>query len=170
MKKKRKQYIAHVSKARSSRAVMRDLAIGFVANRDRLELINVKSNRIEKCGPSIDAAMSKIRHKWIVYIGSMGRTELGQCYIKIEEVRVANEVFKHEISEQVGKIHKVLTDSIPAKQLSNVGWIATPVGHEFTEKHLGELFDMMDCWDNLAPWQRDAIAEHEKLKELKQCA
>jgi len=167
MKKKRKAYIAHVSKARSSRAVMRDLAIGFVANRDRLELINVKSSRIEKCGPSIDSAMTKIRHKWIVYLGSMGRTELGQCYIKIEEVRVANEVFKHEISEQVGKIHKVLTDSIPAKQLSNVGWIATPTGHELSESHLAELFEIMGCWDNLAPWQRDVIAEHEEIKRNK---
>jgi uracil-DNA glycosylase len=165
MAKKRKQYIAHVSKARSSRAVMRDLAIGFVANRDRLELINVKSNRIEKCGPSIDAAMSKIRHKWIVYLGSMGRTELGKAYIKLEEVRVANEVFKHEISEQVGKIHKALTDSIPSKQLSNVGWIATPTGHELSEKHLGELFDLMGCWDNLAGWQKDVIAESDKLKD-----
>ena len=127
-----------------------------------LKLIELKN-----AAPSIDAAMTKIRHKWIVYLGSMGRTELGQCYIKIEEVRVANEVFKHEISEQVGKIHKVLTDSIPAKQLSNVGWIATPVGHEFSEKHLAELFDMMDCWDNMAPWQRDVIAEHEEIKRNK---
>ena len=165
MSKKRKKYIAHVSKSRSAKAVLRDLAIGFVANRDRLELINVRHNRIEKCGPSIDAAMSKIRYKWIVYLGSMGRSELGQAYIKLEEVRVANEVFKHEISEQVGKIHKVLTDSIPAKQLSNVGWIATPVGHELSEKHLGELFNLMDCWDNLAPWQKNVIAEHEELKK-----
>ena len=164
MSKKRKQYVAHISKARSAKAVLRDLAIGFVANRDRLELINVRHNRIEKCGPSIDAAMSKIRYKWIVYLGSMGRTELGQSYIKIEEVSVANEVFKHEISEQVGKIHKVLTDSIPAKQLSNVGWVATPVGHDLNEKQLGEIFNMLDCWDNLAPWQREVIAEHEKLR------
>ena len=167
MSKKRKQYVDHISKARSAKAVLRDLAIGFVANRDRLELINVRHNRIEKCGPSIDAAMTKIRYKWIVYIGSMGRTELGQAYIKIEEVRVANEVFKHEISEQVGKIHKVLTDSIPSKQLSNVGWIATPVGHELDEKHIGELFNMLDCWDNLAGWQKESVAAHEKLKDDK---
>ena len=166
MSKKRKKYIAHVSKARSAKAVLRDLAIGFVANRDCLELINVRQNRIEKCGPSIDAAMTKIRYKWIVYLGSMGRTELGQAYIKLEEVRVANEVFKHEISEQVGKIHKVLTDSIPAKQLSNVGWIATPVGHELSEKHLGELFNMMDCWDNLSGWQKDVIEQSNELKKV----
>jgi hypothetical protein len=164
MSKKRKQYVAHVSKARSARAALRDLAIGFVANRDRLELINLRKNKIEKCGPSIDAAMSKIRYKWTVYLGSMGRTELGKAYIKLEEVHVANEVFKHEISEQVGKIHKVLTDSIPIKQLSNVGWIATPVGHELSEKHLGELFDLMDCWDNLANWQKDVVSESNKLK------
>jgi hypothetical protein len=164
MSKKRKQYVAHVSKARSAKAALRDLAIGFVANRDRLELINLRKNKIEKCGPSIDAAMSNIRYKWTVYLGSMGRTELGKAYIKLEEVHVANEVFKHEISEQVGKIHKVLTDSIPIKQLSNVGWIATPVGHELSEKHLGELFDLMDCWDNLSNWQKDVVSESNKLK------
>lgn len=163
MSKKRKQYVAHISKARSAKAALRDLAIGFVASRERLELINVRHNRIEKCGPSIDAAMSKIRYKWIVYLGAMGRTELGQAYIKLEEVRVANEVFKHEISEQVGKIHKVLADSIPKKQISNVGWVATPVGHELDEKQLGEIFNMLDCWDSLAPWQREVIKEAESL-------
>lgn len=162
MSKKRKQYIAHISKAKSAKAVLRDLVIGFTANRDRLELINVRHNRIEKAGPSIDAAMTKIRYKWIVYLGSMGRTKLGKAYIKLEEVRAANEVFKHEISEQVGEIHKVLTDSIPKDQISNVGWIATPVGHELDEKHLGELFNLMDCWDNLAPWQKDIIKEAEE--------
>lgn len=166
MAKKRKQYIAHISKAKSAKAALRDLAIGFVASNDRLELVNVKKNRIEVCGPSIDTAMSKIRYKWIVYLGSMGRTELGEAYIKIEEVRVASEVFKHEISEQVGKIHKVLTDSIPKKQLSNVGWIATPVECELDEKQLGELFNLMDCWDSLAPWQREVVKQHEKIKEL----
>tara|TARA_R110000850_G_scaffold91270_15_gene193863 strand:- start:347 stop:847 length:501 start_codon:yes stop_codon:yes gene_type:complete len=164
MSKKRKQYVAHVSKARSARSALRDLVVGFTANRDRLELINVRHNRIEKCGSAIDAAMSKIRYKWVIYLGSMGRTELGKAYIKLEEVHVANEVFKHEISEQVGKIHKVLTDSIPIKQLSNVGWIATPTGHDLSEKHLGELFELMDCWDNLANWQKDVVSESDKLR------
>ena len=167
MKKKRKAYIAHVSKARSSRAVMRDLAIGFVANRDRLELINVKSNRIEKCGPSIDASMSKIRHKWIVYLGAMGRNKLGKKYIKIDEAGPDFEVYKHQISKSCGDAHKILADSVPANQLSNVGWIATPTGHELSEEHLYDLFSMMGCWDNLAPWQRDVIAEHEEIKRNK---
>jgi hypothetical protein len=157
MPKPRKKYVAHNSKAKTAKAALRNLGICYVANRDKLELINVKKNRVELCGQSIDLALSKIRYKWVIYLASMGRTELGKAYMKIEEVRVANEVFKHEISEKIGKIHKKLTDSIPSKQLSNVGWIATPVDHDISEEHLEQLFDMMDCWENLAPWQRKIL-------------
>jgi hypothetical protein len=164
MRKKRKQYVAHVSKARSAKAALRDLAIGFVANRDRLELISLRHNRIETSGPSIDAAMSKIRYKWTVYLGAMGRNKLGKKYIKIDEAGPDFEVYKHQISKSVGEAHKILADSVPADQFSNVGWIATPTGYNLSEEHLYDLFTMMDCWDNLAPWQKDVVSESDKLK------
>lgn len=73
MAKKRKKYIAHVNKRKSAEAVLKNLAIGFTANNDRLKLLNIKHKRIEQAGHSIDAAMSKIRYKWLIYIAAMGR-------------------------------------------------------------------------------------------------
>ena len=159
MAKKRKQYVAHVSKAKSAKAALKDLAIGFVASGEGLELVNVKKNRIEKCGPSIDAALSKIRYKWQIYIGAMGRTKLGQAYIKSEVIDVPTEYFKHEISSTVADIHQELSESIPKDQLSNVGWIALPVAREISEKELGALFDTLGCWESLAPWQNEILKE-----------
>ena len=119
----------------------------------------MKKKRIERAGNSINLALEKIRYKWVVYLGAMGRTELGKAYIKFEEVHVPHEVFKHEISETVGIIHEKLSDTIPAKQLSNVGWIATPSGYELDENELAELFDLLGCWENLAPWQDELLKE-----------
>ena len=158
MAKKRKQYVAHVSKAKSAKAALRDLAIGFIASGEGLELVNVKKNRIEKCGPSIDAALSKIRYKWQIYIAAMGRTKLGQAYVKIEEIIVPTEHFKHEISAKVASIHEGLAESVPKDQLSNVGWIALPVAREVSEKELEALFDTLGCWEGLAPWQNELLS------------
>lgn len=162
MKKRNKKYVAHVSKARSAKAALRDLAIGFVANDEGLRLVNVKHSRLEQCGPSIDAALTKIRYKWTVYIAAMGRTELGKAYVKIEEIRVPHDVFKHEISSVVGKHHEALRDTMPKKQLSNVGWLALPVYRDMSEKELERIFDKLGCWDELAPWQTEILNSENK--------
>jgi hypothetical protein len=154
MKKVRKKYVAHVNKAKTAKAVLRNLAIGFIANGDGLVLMNIKKNRIEHAGSAINAALEKIRYKWVIYIAAMGRTEPGQEYIKSEEIHVPHEVFKHEISSTVGKIHEKLTLTIPAKHLSNVGWIALPVYSYLDEKELAELFETLNCWDGLSGWQQ----------------
>lgn len=66
-------------------------------------------------------------------------------------------VFKSDISAQVARIHQDLCDTVPKKQHSNIGWVATPVGAELDENELGELFDLMGCWDCLAPWQDELL-------------
>lgn len=156
---KRKKYVAHVNKAKSARAVLKDLAIGFVASGDGLRLVNTKHNRIEMAGPSIEAAMVKIRYKWTIYIAAMGRTELGKAYVKIDEVSAPYEVFKHEISGVVAKHHEALRDTVPKKQLSNVGWLALPVHKDMSEKELESIFDKLGCWTELAPWQTKLLNE-----------
>lgn len=165
MGKVRKKYVAHVNKAKTAKAALRDLAIGFVASGNGLELVNIKKNRIERAGESINAALEKIRYKWVVYIAAMGRSELGQAYIKSEEIHVPHEVFKHEISPVVAKFHEKLTKTIPAKHLSNVGWIALPVHKDLSEKDLAELFETLNCWEHLAPWQKE-ILEDANSKEV----
>jgi len=158
MAKKRKQYVAHVQKARSAKAALRDLGIGFVASGDGLELINVEKNRIEACGPSIDAALSKIRYKWQIYIAAMGRTKTKQAYIKSEVIDAPSEYFKHELSSTVSGLHDELSKLIPSDQLSNLGWIALPVAREISEKELEALFNTLGCWDSLAPWQNEILS------------
>lgn len=157
MTKVRKKYVAHENKRKSAQAVLKNLVIGFTANNDRLKLINIKTKKIEQAGPNIDAAMTKIRYKWLIYIAAMGRTELGKAYIKLEEVEMPHPVFKNDISDQVAKIHQSLCDTVPAKQHSNIGWIASPVGAELSENELGELFELMNCWECLAPWQDEIL-------------
>ncbi len=109
--------MAHISKARSAKAALRDLGIGFVASGNGLELINVAKNRIEACGPSIDAAMSKIRYRWQIYIAAMGRSKLGQAYIKSEVVEAPAEYYKHELSATVSELHDELSKTVPKNQL-----------------------------------------------------
>lgn len=162
MKKRNKKYVAHVSKARSARAALRDLAIGFVANDKGLRLVNIKHSRLERAGSAIDTALTKIRYKWTIYIAAMGRTELGKAYVKIEEIRVPQEVFKHEISSVVAKHHEALRDTVPKKQLSNVGWLALPVYCDMQESELENIFDKLGCWDELAPWQNKILNTESK--------
>ena len=159
MAKKRKQYVAHISKARSARAAMKDLAVGFCANNDHLHLINTKHKRFERAGASINNALEKIRYKWVIYIAVMGRTELKQAYIKSEEITVPHEVFKTDINDIVAAHHTELRKSVPVKQLSNVGWLALPVYRDISEAELEEYFDMMGCWELLAPWQGELLGD-----------
>ena len=162
MTRRNKKYVAHVSKARSARAALRDLAIGFVANDKGLRLVNIKHSRLERAGSTINAALTKIRYKWTIYIAAMGRTELGKAYVKIEEIRVPQEVFKHEISSVVAKHHEALRDTVPKKQLSNVGWLALPVYRDMSEGELESIFDKLGCWDELAPWQNKILNTESK--------
>lgn len=157
MAKRKKKYVEHVVKARSAKAALKDLAIGFTANNDCLHLVNIKHKRLERGGSSINNALERIRYKWAVYIAAMGRTELGKVYIKIEEIRAPYELFKHEINDAVAAQHTLLKNEVPKKQLSNVGWLALPVYKNISEAELEEYFDMMGCWELLAPWQKDVL-------------
>lgn len=159
MARVRKKYVAHVSKGRVAKAALNDLAIGFCANNDHLRLINIKKKRFEHSGHAINAALEKVRYDWTIYIAAMGRTELGKAYIKSEVIRVPYDVFKHEINDVVAAQHERLRDEVPKKQLSNVGWLALPVHIDLSEKELGFYFDMLGCWDLLAPWQSELLGE-----------
>ena len=125
MSKKRKKYISHLNNSKVAKSAVRDLAIGFCANNDHLHLINIKHNRLERAGAAINGALEKIRYKWVIYIAAMGRNELKQAYIKSEEIRVPHEVFKSDINDIVAAHHTELRKSVPVKQLSNVGWLAS---------------------------------------------
>ena len=162
MAKKRKQYVAHISKARSARAAMKDLAVGFCANNDHLHLINTKHKRFERAGASINNALEKIRYKWVVYIAVMTRNKDGQQDLHLADASPDFECFKEQINNSVTAGHKKFISEVKAEypdMVCNIGWLALPVYQDVSEAELEEYFDMMGCWELLAPWQGELLGE-----------
>ena len=144
--KKRKQYVAHISKARSARAAMKYLAVGFCANNDHLHLINTKHKRFERAGASINNALEKIRYKWVIHIAVMTRSNDGQQDLHLADASPDFECFKEQINNSVTAGHKKFISEVNAEypdMVCNIGWLALPVYQDVSEAELEEYFNMM---------------------------
>jgi len=161
-KKKRKQYVPHVQKAKTAKASMRNSAIAFTANRDGLELINTKKLCIEKAGPSINAALEKVRYNWIVKIAVMIKHKVGGYKILFDVCDAPFECYKDQISASTGRAHQEFLDDVSETyedEVCNVGWIACPSGVEIPDEDAKVIFNELGCWENPAPWQDELLKE-----------
>jgi len=161
-KKKRKQYVAHVQKARSAKASMRNLAIGFTANRDGLELVNIKKLCIEKAKSSTNTDFEDVRYNWVVKIAVMIKHKVGGYKILFDVCDAPFECYKDQISASTGKAHQKFLDEVSEEfegEVCNVGWIACPSGIEIPDEDAKVIFNELGCWENPAPWQDELLKE-----------
>lgn len=162
-KKKRKQYVAHISKARSAKASMRNLAIGFTANRDGLELVNIKKLCIEKAKSSTNTDLEDVRYNWVVKIAVMIKHKVGGYKILFDVCNSPFECYKDQISASTGKAHQKFLDEVSEEfegEVCNVGWIACPSGAEIPDEDAKVIFNELGCWENPAPWQDELLNGH----------
>jgi len=161
-KKKRKQYVPHVQKARSAKASMRNSAIAFTANRDGLELVNTKKLCIDKASHETNTKLEEVRYRWAVKIAVMIKHKAGGYKILFDVCDAPFECYKDQISSSTGKAHQEFLDDVSEThedEVCNVGWIACPSGVEIPDEDAKVIFNELGCWENPAPWQDELLKE-----------
>ena len=64
--------------------------------------------------------------------------------------------YQSDLLDVLHEHHLNLLAGCNEAHILNVGWLASPVGHEWTEKEAGDIFTKLNAWDFVAKWEQAA--------------
>lgn len=142
---------------RIGKAVLKGCAITFLAGGNGLcQMVDLKTQKAFKPGPSLAKTIEAGRYTWSVYCAVFCRDQTGKDYMKSIVVNTVDDCRQNDLVATLNDHHLALLDDCNKAHVLNVGWLASPVGHEWTEQEAGAIFTKMDAWSFLAEWERAA--------------
>ena len=139
---------------RLGNAVLKNCAITFVAGGNGLcEMVDLKTRRAFKPGPALAKTIEAGRYTWSVYCAVFCRDQAGVEYMQGLEVATNEPCYQSDLLSVLHEHHLSLLAGCNEAHVLNVGWLASPVGHEWTEKEAGTIFAKLDAWDFVAKWE-----------------
>lgn len=123
-----------------ARARLKNTAIGCVPAQGPCQFLSLTNFQLMPMTQQTFHLISKIRHRWTVYIAVVGINSFGKYYMKSEEIQVNDPQFQKDMVKTLNKHHKKLIDNFNPAHLLSVGWLATPYKHEWSEE---EAYDLL---------------------------
>lgn len=105
-------------------------------------------------------ALVKFPHRWGFTISILVRHKNLKIQTHSEFLRMSGPVLFEEAIEFIIPEHRRLKDSINSDFIVNTGWIASPAGKALTPEQDMQIYEDMEGFSILAPWQ---VPEFEKL-------
>jgi len=142
---------------RLGKAVLKGCAIIFVAGNNGLcQMVDLKTKKPFKPGLSLVKTIESGRYTWAVYCAVFCRDQTGKDYMQSVVVTTKEPCLQSDLVSVLHEHHLALLDRCNPTHTLNVGWLASPVGHDWTEKEAGEIFTKMNSWDFVAEWEAAA--------------
>ena len=142
---------------RLGKAVLKGCAITFLAGGDGLcKMVDIKTQKLFKAGLALAKTIEEGRYSWSVYCAVFCRDQNGKDYMKGVVIKTMDNCRQNDLVEALHLNHLALLEDCNQSHTLNVGWLASPTGHEWTEKEAGEIFTKMNAWDFDAEWERAA--------------
>ena len=139
---------------RLGKAALRGCAITFLAGGDGLcRMVDIKTKKAFSAGPALAKTIESGRYPWSVYCAVFCRDQAGQDYMQAVVVSTNNDCIQSDLHAVLHEHHAQLLDGCNRAHTLNVGWLASPVGHEWTEQEAGAIFTNMGAWDFIAQWE-----------------
>lgn len=136
---KRKKYNPLKQAEALARVKLKNTAIGCVPAQGPCQLLSITNSQLVPMTQGTFQLISKIRHKWTVFIAVFGIDDFGKPYMKSEEIEVSTPQFQKDMVNTLNQYHKALIDNFNPKHLLSVGWLATPYKHTWDEHSAFEL-------------------------------
>lgn len=112
----------------------------------RQGLINWKNAKSIAPGRAIADAVCDIPHNWVIYFSALCIDQLGQRYIKSQEVAPQGVYLSEQLNEVIETYYRDLLDSCNAQHVVGSGWIANPCGVSLDEEQAARIFDAVGAW------------------------
>ena len=133
---------------RLGKAVLKGCAITFLAGGDGLcRMIDLKTQKVFSAGPALAKTIETGRYSWSVYCAVFCRDQTGKEYMQGVVVSTKNGCKQNDLQEVLHEHHLQLLKGCNDAHTLNVGWLASPVGHEWDEKEVGDIFTKLEAWD-----------------------
>jgi len=97
--------------------------------------------------PQLIKVVTELQFKWSVLMAALCIGDDGKEYMKYEEIIANDEVKQSELADFLNESHKKLIEGCNPRHVVNAAWIASPVGHEWTEAEAARLFSSRGGWD-----------------------
>lgn len=139
MSKRKKKFNPLKQAERLAQHELKNTAVGCVPGQGPCQLISLASKTPIPMTLAKYDLISKIRHRWTVFIAVIGKDDFGKFYMKSEEIEVKDPQFQKDMVDTLNKYHQELIKQFNDKHLLSVGWIATPYRYQWNEKEAFEI-------------------------------
>lgn len=130
----------------TSRRALKNVGIVFALN-NKATFIELNHDRIVRACPSMITAAQDIQHNWRVYIAVFLENQIGEQYVKIEDVTPVRACYQENMMKDLNDAHIKLIGSTKLADRVNAGWVAMPNGEELEESKIVELMELLNPWD-----------------------
>ena len=139
---------------RLGKAVLKGCAITFLAGSDGLcKMVEIKTRKPFKAGFSLAKTIESGRYSWSVYCAVFCRDQTGKEYMKSVVINTMDDCRQNDLVETLHHHHLALLEDCNKSHTLNVGWLASPTAHEWTEQDAGAIFSKMNAWNFNAEWE-----------------
>jgi hypothetical protein len=146
--KKRKANNAHKRAERVCKAALKNCAVSFLAGGNgKCRLVDIKSGRIFSPTLSLARIIESGKYTWSVYCAVFCRDQTGKEYMQGVTIKTNEPCQQSDLLNVLHEQHLSLLKGCNDSHTLNVGWLASPVGHEWDEKEVGDIFTKLNAWD-----------------------
>jgi hypothetical protein len=89
-------------------------------------------------------------HNWTVFIAAFCQSQLGERYMKADEIVPQGCYRSEQINDSITLHHEALIATCNPAHVIGYGWIASPVGQSLDENQAARVFESLGCWDQQA--------------------
>lgn len=146
MAKRNKKYNPLKSAQMINERILRDSVVAYTtASEDDQQIDLVDLNGDKKfVNRRIADMVSKFRYKWSIMLAVFFK-EKGVAKCRFELKVFTQPYFQHELVDCLNDEHKAFTQKQIDKNvnITGLGWLASPVGRDFSEEESGLIFEKM---------------------------
>lgn len=139
MKRKRHNPLKRLQRA--AKYNIKDLYAVSVGG-EQIQVVDTKKNQVRPFYKDELNSMGRLPYKWSVYIAIIGQNQLGDLYVKGEQLEINQPLLQGQIADVVSDHHYKLLDTFNKEHLRNVGWIASPQKHDIDPEQAFSFFEM----------------------------
>tara|TARA_R110000744_G_scaffold97514_1_gene188431 strand:- start:1564 stop:2019 length:456 start_codon:yes stop_codon:yes gene_type:complete len=150
MKKRNKKYNPVEAVRKNNERILKGFAVAFIANdkssSDPIKLINLKGDEMPITKTMSDA-ITVFRYRWSVML-AVFCLEKKKNTCKLQIVEFKQPYLQSELVGYLNDRHQEFIKTLKDKNVNIVGagWLASPVGRDFSTEETGMIFNKLEAW------------------------
>lgn len=163
MAKVRKKHNPQQRAARMAHSALQHVAVSYVTGDDYCELVDVRTGAKQQVSRALAGCVENFTYRWSILIAAFGRDAQGQDYMKSEIVQTQQPYYQRDLAEVLNVEHSRLIGGFNQSQLLGAGWLASPMGVDWTEQQAFDLFHKLGAFQRVRDAETGVITVTEEV-------